>query len=136
MYQPVGLVAVLNTEIAGDLGTEVVGVGSYSVHAVVRGRNHHGQHLPPPAAERGGAVHQRAIEIQRSLHGGGVGAHDGDNTPDPSGAGHCGVVQLLQRQNGSSCHTKLLILAPRDCRGIKRNSQAKNNLHGWKGCTG
>ena len=100
MDQPVGLVVVLNSEIAGDLGTEVVGVGSYSVHAMVRGRNHHGQHLPPPSAERGGAVHQNAIEIQRSLHGGRVGAHDRDNAPDPPGAGHSVVVQLFQQPGG------------------------------------
>ncbi len=37
MDQPVGLVVVLNSKIAGDLGTEVVGVRAYSVHAVIRG---------------------------------------------------------------------------------------------------
>ena len=37
MDQPVGLVAVFNAEIRGDLGTEVVGVRAYSVHTVIRG---------------------------------------------------------------------------------------------------
>ena len=50
MDQPVGFFAVLNVELSGDLGTEVVGVRAYSVNAVVRGRDHHGEYLPPRTA--------------------------------------------------------------------------------------
>ena len=74
-----------------------MGVRAYSVHAVVRGRDHHGEHLPPRAAEAGGAVHQRAVEIQRSLHRRRIRAHDGDNAPDPPGSPDGRIVQLLQQ---------------------------------------
>ena len=100
MHQPVGFLAVLDVELSGDLGTEVVGVRANSVHAVVRGRDHHGEHLPPRTAEWGGAVHQRAVEIQRSLHRRRIGAHDGDDVPDSPRPLQRRVIQLLQQASG------------------------------------
>ena len=37
MYQLIGRGSFCNGKIASDLSPEVVGVGAYSVHAVVRG---------------------------------------------------------------------------------------------------
>ena len=51
MYQPVGRGSFCNGKIASDLSPEVVGVGAYSVHAVIRGRNDHGQHFALASAQ-------------------------------------------------------------------------------------
>ena len=51
MHQSVGRRPFFNGKIASDLSPEVVGVGAYSVHAVIRGRNDYGQHFALASAQ-------------------------------------------------------------------------------------
>ena len=64
MYQPVGRGSFCNGKIASDLSPEVVGVGAYSVHAVIRGRNDYGQHFAAAPAQGRRAVHDGPVKIQ------------------------------------------------------------------------
>ena len=60
--EKIGGVRVGNRKI-GDLSTEVMGVPTPSIEAMILCRNHGGQQLTLAATQRGWPMHQRPIEI-------------------------------------------------------------------------
>lgn len=78
-----------------DLGTEVVGMGPYSVNAVISCRDDNSEKFTTATTEWGRAVHEGAVERHRGSENRRILTHDADDVPDSSSTAGGGIVFAL-----------------------------------------